>query len=91
MWTRWQGAGRDVRILDSLNRLQATYNLDQHDLALAQNRDELKQLFLAAAKVVDSDADQLPDDWELHYFAHLAANPPAVLILAELDFWRRRQ
>ena len=77
VWDRWKITYRDVRILDSQNRLYAVFNLTEHDLALADNRSALRQLFMDGAKVVDSDADQLPDDWELQYFGHLAALPGA--------------
>lgn len=75
VWTRWGVTYRDVRILDSQNRLFAVFNLTQNDLAVDENRDTLKQLFLNAAKVVDTDEDGLPDDWELHFFGDLSANP----------------
>jgi hypothetical protein len=64
-----------VRILDSQNRLYAVYNLATFSLATATNREALKRLFLAAAKAVDTDADNLPDDWEQKYFGALSAKP----------------
>jgi hypothetical protein len=73
-WTRWGAAKDDLRIVDSLNRPWTNYSLIQHDLTLAENREALKQLFLAPAKVVDADRDGLPDDWEYHYFGSLAAD-----------------
>src|SRR5262249_25254555 len=58
-------------------RLQAVFNLTSNDLANEMNRATLKQLFLDAAKIVDSDHDQLPDDWEMKYFGNLNASPSA--------------
>ena len=75
VWDHWGVTWRDVRILDSQNRLHAVYNLTVHDLALEANRSDLKVLFLSAAKVTDADLDRLPDDWELKYFRNLAAKP----------------
>jgi hypothetical protein len=75
VWTRWGAAWRDVRIIDSQNRLVAIYNLFEHDLKVSENRAELKGMFLAAAKVVDSDRDQLPDDWEMIYLGTLSTKP----------------
>ncbi len=73
VWYRWGVTWRDVRIVDSQGRLQAVYNLTSHDLTDEQNRATLKQLFLNAAKIVDSDGDHLPDDWELKYFGNFFA------------------
>jgi hypothetical protein len=73
VWNLWQVTYRDVVILDSRNRVSAVFNLTQHDLALSQNRDQLKALFLAAARTVDADKDGLPDDWEEAHFADLSA------------------
>jgi len=73
VWSLWQVTYRDVVILDSRNRVSAVFNLTQHDLALSQNRDQLKALFLAAARTVDTDKDGLPDDWEEAHFGDLSA------------------
>lgn len=75
VWYSWQATWRDVRIVDSQNRLFAVYNLDSHNLEDEGNRSALKQLFLQAAQLVDSDRDQLPDDWELRYFGNLSSKP----------------
>lgn len=72
VWKRWEVVYRDVRILDSENRVRAVYNLTEHDLAQAANRAALKQLFLEAARAVDSDNDHLPDDWEQRYWGGLS-------------------
>jgi hypothetical protein len=77
VWTNWNVLYRDFRILDSQNRLYAIYNLTQHDLAVAANRDTLKQLLLQAAQTVDSNRDGLPDDWQLQYFGSLSSGPQA--------------
>jgi hypothetical protein len=66
---------RDVRILDSQNRLAAVYNLTEHDLTQETNRVALKKLFLAAAKIADTDGDSLPDDWETIHFGNLSSAP----------------
>lgn len=75
VWNRWQITYRDVYIVDSQNRLFAVYNLTEHDLFYPENQQALKQLFLAAATVVDSDGDRLPDDWEYRHFGNMAADP----------------
>jgi hypothetical protein len=75
VWNLWQAQWRDVRILDARNRWVATFNLLSNDLSLPENRDSLKQLFLDAAQVVDTDGDQLPDAWKWHYFQNLSAQP----------------
>lgn len=71
----WGAAERDVRILDAQNRLIAVYNLTANSLAFPGNFDTLKDLFLDAAQWVDTDGDQLLDDWELVHFGSLAATP----------------
>jgi hypothetical protein len=75
VWTKWDVTYRDVRIVDSLGRLRGVYNLTVHDLSSTNNYLELKQMFLAAARVTDTDKDGLADDWELLYFGNLAAKP----------------
>jgi len=75
VWVNWEVEYRDVQILDSQNRVYAVFNLTRNDLAIESNREILKQMFLAAAKIVDSDKDRLPDDWELRYFNKLSGNP----------------
>jgi hypothetical protein len=75
VWARWQVVYRDVRILDARNQVHAVFNLTDNDLADADNREALKQLFLQAAKAADSDKDSLPDAWEERYFGNLAALP----------------
>jgi hypothetical protein len=75
VWRQWRTAYRDVRILDSQNRVHATYNLSLHDLTLEANRTALKELFLAAAQATDADADGLLDDWEIRHFTNLEARP----------------
>ena len=52
---------RDVFILDSRNQVYAVFNLTQHDLADPQNREQIKSLFLDAARIVDTDHDGLPE------------------------------
>ncbi len=75
VWDLWGVNFRDVRILDPQNRLIATYNLTDHDLAVSTNRAALKTLFLEAAQAIDSDHDGLPDDWEILYFGNLSSGP----------------
>jgi hypothetical protein len=64
-----------VRILDAQNRLVAVYNLTTYDLSVARNRETLKQLFLSAARFIDTDGDGLLDDWEILNFGNLSAGP----------------
>lgn len=73
VWGNWNAAWRDVMILDTSNRLVAVYNLFQHDLGDLDNRNQLRDMFLNAARMVDTDNDQLPDFWELKYFGNLSA------------------
>jgi hypothetical protein len=75
VWTFWNARWRDVRIVDSQNRLLAIYNVDDHDLSIPDNFQTLKQLLLSFAKITDSDGDGLPDDWETQCFGNLAAGP----------------
>ena len=77
VWGLWEAAWRDVRIVDSQGRLVSVYNLFEHDLSSAANRAALKELFLSAAKTLDSDNDHLSDDWEVRYFGNLLASPSA--------------
>ena len=72
---RWAASWRDVRIVDGQNRLRGVANLFDYDLIEPANRALVKQLFLDAAKVVDSDKDGLPDDWEALYLGNLAGRP----------------
>lgn len=65
---------RDVLILDPENKHQFIFNLTEHDLSVAENREALKTRFLEAAAAVDSDDDQLPDAWERIYLGNLDAH-----------------
>jgi hypothetical protein len=71
VWTRWGVGLRDLWILNSQNRMVSVVNLTTLNLALESNRAFLKQILLANAQLTDSDADGLPDDWELQYFSEL--------------------
>lgn len=73
VWSLLGVTYRDVRILDSQNHLFAVFNLTTYDLYYETNRTTLKKLFLAAARFVDTDGDQLSDDWEMLNFGNLAA------------------
>lgn len=75
VWDLWQVTWRDVRILDPQGRLFAVYNLTTYDLAEATNRATLKQLFLDAARFIDTDNDKLLDDWEILNFGNLSTTP----------------
>lgn len=77
VWQRWQVTYRDVWILDSQNRLFGVFNLTDYDLAEVENREMLKQMFLSAAVASDTDADQLPDDWEQRFLGSAGAAPLA--------------
>ena len=74
VWGRWNVRWRDVWIVDSLGQLKTVYNLTDYDLANPVNAAELLRLFLKEAKVVDSDGDRLPDDWELLHFGGLSSS-----------------
>jgi peroxiredoxin len=71
VWSTWAVSMRDVWILDSLNRPVSVFNVSEHNLAFSENRANLKQMLLEAARLIDTDDDQLPDDWETHYFSDL--------------------
>lgn len=49
VWTSWGATWRDVYILDGNNRLVSVYNLTEHDLSVAENRDTLRQMLIDAA------------------------------------------
>ena len=72
-WLSWKVVWRDLRIVDPQNRLVAVLNLSYNDLSFASNRTTVKQLFLNAARFVDTDGDQLLDDWEALNFGNLSA------------------
>ena len=73
MRTLWGATYRDVRILDSSNRLAGVYNLTLHDLNDPQNYTELLNILLTLANAGDSDNDGLPDAWEERYLHGLLA------------------
>jgi hypothetical protein len=49
VWLSWEVTFRDVYILDHENYLVGTYNLTTYSLAVEENYDELKAMFIAAA------------------------------------------
>lgn len=49
VWTSWAVTYRDVRILDTENRLIGVYNLTEHNLGEPANYAELKAMLTAAA------------------------------------------
>ena len=71
----WQASDRDVYILDPMNRVYSVYNLYEHDLDVAANRDALRALFLEAAGWLDDDNDSLCDYWEKLHFLNLSHGP----------------
>lgn len=75
VWVSWEATWRDVRILDSQNRLVAVFNLTEFSLSEPENYAMLKSLFLSAATVTDTDKDRLPDDWEQHFLHGTSAGP----------------
>ncbi len=48
VWHSWEVTFRDVYILDRENYLVETYNLTTHSLAVEENYEELKAMFIAA-------------------------------------------
>jgi hypothetical protein len=48
-WSKWGAAWRDVVIVDRKGHKTAVYNLSEHDLSDAANRDALKALLVEAA------------------------------------------
>ncbi len=48
VWSSWKVTYRDVVILDAANHREGAYNLTDHDLSVAANRDELKSMLRAA-------------------------------------------
>ena len=79
VWDFWGATWRDVRILDPQNRLYAVVNLTTSDLGIPTNREQLKNLLLEAAQSADTDADGLPDLWELQILGTLSESPNADL------------
>jgi hypothetical protein len=76
-WVSWNSEWRDVVVLDSQNRVRNIYNLTGHSLDVPAYRETMRQMFLDAAQFVDTDNDQLHDDWELRHFGDLAATAAA--------------
>lgn len=70
--TLWSASARDVYILDPMNEVFTVYNLYDHSLSEAANRDALKALFLQAAGWVDTDTDTLCNYWEMIHFKNLS-------------------
>lgn len=76
-YERWGASDRDIIIVDAFNRPVAKDNLTTHDLQLELYRSALIAAIVKAATPIDSDKDQLPDDWEIGWFGSLVANPNA--------------
>lgn len=72
---KWGAGYRDVKILDTLNRPVGFLNLTSHDMSVPGNYSTIRELFLAAAKKADVDADGLWDDWEMFHFQNLKQGP----------------
>ncbi len=77
VWETWGVTYRDLRILDSSNRVTAVFNLTAHDLGDSENYDTAKALFLAAANAGDANRNGLPDQWESKYFGNNLADRDA--------------
>jgi hypothetical protein len=77
VWNLWGVTWRDLRILDSSNRLAGVINLTSHDLADSENYETAKAMFLAAANGGDSNKNGLPDHWEIKYFGGSIADRDA--------------
>jgi len=48
VWDTWDVTFRDLYILDDENRLHDVYNLTVHSLAVTENFEELRSMFIAA-------------------------------------------
>jgi hypothetical protein len=49
LWTEWEADWRDVYIVDEDNVHVATYNLTGNSLAVTENYEELKSMFITEA------------------------------------------
>jgi len=74
-WTDWGANSYDLHIVDSQGNRIAVYNTLTYDLNYPENREIIRQAFLAAAQITDSDSDQFPDDWEMVYLHNLDTIP----------------
>ena len=50
VWTKWGAKWRDVVIIDKKGVRSSVYNLSEHDLGDAANREALKALLVEASK-----------------------------------------
>lgn len=75
VWGKWGVVYRDVRILDSSNRLAAVFNLTEKPISDPANKAELKALLLSLASAYDADGDRLPDHWEQASLGTLGQGP----------------
>ena len=76
MWSSWDVAWRDVRIVSSRQELADVYNLTSNDLGVIVNRVTLKTMLLEEATIQDLDEDGLRDDWEAIHLQELATSRP---------------
>lgn len=79
--TAWGGTWRDLIILDPLNHRLLTYNLSpgRDDLSVAANYTKVKNALAAAATLMDTDGDKLPDYWEQWAFGDLSKNANSLM------------
>ncbi len=75
VWTAWNAIKDDLFIVDSLGRKVVYFPISSYDLTYPTNREALKQKFLAAAAIRDTDADGVPDDWAQLYLNSATASP----------------
>jgi hypothetical protein len=72
VWSRWGRTKDEFCVVDTQGSLLTVTNLGYASLEHGENRDAVRKVLLTAAEAADLDGDDLPDLWELHFFAGLA-------------------